>query len=71
MNRLTLMSALFLTACATNTPVVIPVELTRETVVTCETGETSRALGRCTLALREGLANANSKLRAIGEIVSQ
>lgn len=70
MNRLTLMSVLCLTACALRPdPVqIIPAELTRKVVVTCASGDTSRALGQCALALREGLNVANDKLGRIAGI---
>lgn len=71
MNRSMLMSALFLTACATPDPVlVVPAELTRPVVVACPEGDTSRALGQCAILLRQGLNTANSKLSEIGEIVA-
>lgn len=69
MNRLTLMSALFLTACGSPDP-IIPAELTRRVVVTCPPGYTSGALGACLIELRQGLNIANDKLRRIEEISS-
>lgn len=71
MIRLTLMSVLCLTACATPDPVpVIPAELTRPVAVTCPVGDTSRALGQCAILLRQGLNAANSKLAEIGAIMT-
>lgn len=67
MIRLTLMSVLFLTGCATREP-IIPAELTRPVVVTCPPGYTSGAIGACLMALREGLNTANDKLARIGEL---
>lgn len=62
-------SALCLTACASPDPaLVIPAELTRPVVVVCSSGVTSRALGTCAMALREGLNTANDKLVSIGEL---
>lgn len=69
MNRLTLMSALCLTACGSPDPApVIPPELLRQVEVICPAGTASRALGQCAVMLRQGLNEANSKLAAIGEI---
>lgn len=68
MMRLILMSVLCLTSCAPRPEPFVPAELTRPVVVTCETGTTSRALGDCTLALREGLNAANDKLARIGAL---
>ena len=65
-NLLTLMSVLFLTACAQAS--VIPDELTREVVVVCPSGYTSRALGQCLTLHVAALAEANSKLASIKEI---
>lgn len=68
MTRLMITSALFLTACA-NSPSVVPAELTRPVLVECATGDASRALGRCAIALRAGLNTANDKLTSIGDLV--
>lgn len=70
MNRLTLMAALCLTACATPDPTpVVPAELLRPVVVTCAPGDTMRALGQCALAMAEGLAVANDKLARVAVLV--
>ena len=77
MKRLTLMSVLFLTACGTNKTLIkseflrpqIPAPLLQKVVVTCEPGETSRSLGECALAQKQGLAQANSQIAAIAEVL--
>lgn len=69
MNRLILMSALFLSGCGDrDTRADIPEALLREVKVECPSGETSRALGNCAIRLRQGLNIANSQLTAIAEI---
>jgi hypothetical protein len=73
MNRLTITSALFLSACAPAVevaPVVIPAPLLQPVKVECRRGETSQALGECAIALRSGLDTANGKIEAIGELWS-
>lgn len=71
MNRLTITSALFLTACAPAIEpahVVIPEALLEPTIVVCRDGTTSQALGECAIALRQGLDTSNGKIEAIGEL---
>lgn len=69
MNRLTIMSVLFLTACAHRSPqLVIPEALTAPVLITCPDGSTSRAVGKCLIALREGLNVANSQLAEIRQL---
>ncbi len=69
MNRSILMSALFLTACATP-DFVVPDELLTPVTITCRNGTTSRAFGQCAIDLRRGLTEANSKITAIDRIVN-
>lgn len=69
MSRLILMSVLFLTGCAVRAPeIVLPEALTDPVIVECREGQTSRSLGECAMALREGLTIANSKLTRIAEV---
>lgn len=77
MKPLILMSALSLTACGAADPIVrtefirpdVPEHLLRPVVVTCPEGYTSRALGECALAYQQGLADANSQITAIAEVL--
>lgn len=48
--------------------VVIPEELRRPVEVRCASGSTQAHLGRCAIALRQGLNEANSKLASINSI---
>lgn len=68
MIRCLIICAMCLTGCARPVARVIPQELLAPVVVTCQPGETSRALGNCALALRAGLGEANSQLAAIRAI---
>ncbi len=71
-----LMSALFLTACEINKPIIrtvyvtpsVPEALLRPVVVKCEDGSMVRALGECALAYKAGLNQANSQIAAIAEV---
>jgi len=73
MTRLILIFALFLSGCAPRLePVIyVPNELTNPVIVTCSGGETVRALGSCAIRLRQGLDEANIKLRSIRELVAR
>lgn len=77
MKALILTSALFLTACGANKPMVrteflkpqVPAHLLRPVAVQCPPGDTSRALGECALAYKHGLNTANSQIVAIAGVL--
>lgn len=47
---------------------VIPEELRRPVVVRCGSGTTEKAVGDCLFALRGGLNEANSQIKAIDDL---
>jgi len=74
MRRSVLICALFLTACADDSRVelatpFVPADLLRPVEVRCASGDTAAALGRCAIALRAGLNEANGQIVAVGQIV--
>lgn len=68
--NLALICAVCLTACA-KADLVVPPELLQRVSVTCQTGNLEVHLGRCAIALRQGLDTANSKIEAVGRLYAE
>jgi hypothetical protein len=47
----------------------VPADLLRPVLVRCADGDTAAALGRCAIALRAGLNEANAQIAAVGTIL--
>jgi len=63
-----------LTACGDDPSVVlappfVPADLLSPVEVRCAPGDTASALGRCAIALRAGLNEANLRIGAVGQII--
>lgn len=72
MNRSALIFGVFLIGCGPRVEIrsAVPESLTDPVIVECPTGDTARALGTCAIRLRAGLDEANGRLIAIRDTLS-